>query len=107
MDLQIIPSEEREASHGDFGARVAGDRLELPAEVQGVLLRRHLLTAAQLVAYARTDPTQLAYDLGWTEVDIVRARSALMEILRGKVDSRLLDDAPPRRRAFGARAPGT
>ncbi len=107
MDLQIISADSLTTHRGDFGAAIEGDRLAVPTSVSAVLQRRHLHTAGQLVAYAASDPVQLASDLGWTEQDLSRARAALTVLLRGKVDARILGPPVARRRSFGARAPGT
>jgi|HubBroStandDraft_6_1064221.scaffolds.fasta_scaffold529700_2 hypothetical protein len=105
--LEIAPDSRIRASAGDFGAKVQGDRLLVPRRLGTVLISNHLDTAEDFVSYMQSFPTALAAQLGWTVEDVVRARTRLLEVLRGLLPDEFLDPEPPPPRGYGAlRPPG-
>jgi hypothetical protein len=90
---------------GDFGVRLAGERLEVPAELGRVLRDCSIDTAEEFLAYLTSFPTIMAAALQWTLEDLDRAHQRLVNELRGHVDEELLSPATPEERGYGALDP--
>lgn len=106
-DILVASVSEKHAYPSDFGAKVSGTTLLVPENVASALKRLSVRSAEEFVSYLRTFPSALAQELGWDVSEVVKAREALVNELRGIVSDELLDSPPPRRRGYGALNPAS
>ena len=105
MSLRIVPALGQSSRRGAFDAAVSGGMLLLPEALAGILLANRVTTAERLAELVFDFPGTLASVLSWQADDVDRARSGLVNALRGYVDEQVLKPSEPFDRGFGALPP--
>lgn len=93
------------ACPGDFGARVADDRLLVPEALENVLEQLSIGSVEEFLSYLRVFPTAVASVIRWEPRQVETARGRLAQQVLGFISNEILDPPEPEERALGAFAP--
>lgn len=106
MPVPIVLSPDLETSKGEFGARVEGESLLLPASLGPALRRLQVRNGEDLLSCLSTFPSAVAEALDWSMDETRQAESALIVQLRGLMHEAMLEPtATQQRHGFGALDP--
>jgi len=103
--LSLRPLATATTRPGDFGIRLTGDGLLAPRNILIELEKLGIRDGVQLVSFANAFPSSLASVFGWSVDEVIGAREALLNDLRGLLPDEVLNPPPAPLRAFGAMPP--